>query len=351
MSYENLSEELNCAQQTLMNVSFAEYPPALITTVAILRVLYYIAVLLSGVALNMLVIILIAKDKKLQTTPLLAALQIVGTDLVIAVILPLSILSSIIGGRWVLGWHMCTISGFLWFLCSITRMLLLPVLAIDRFLYVFAPFKYPNIKNKVVGLLSLLSWLIAIGACIFPLPGILDCYGYLYIRYICFAETSCHQRCSIYIAIFWVAFGSPACVLPVLLYSSLCYKARKIRSSMTAAEGRPKIDHKATITFFLMFLSMFILNVPFNALFSLVRALTDSASAEFILTVLSASTNHLVIVADPLFILRNMNTKMAVIKLGSSALKKWRSAVEACPLQCARLEINTHPLVTTTSTN
>ena len=60
-----------------MNVSLAEYPPALVTTVAVLRVLYYIAVLLSGVALNLLVIILIAKDKKLQTTPLLAALQIV----------------------------------------------------------------------------------------------------------------------------------------------------------------------------------------------------------------------------------------------------------------------------------
>ena len=217
MSYENLSEELNCAQQTLMNVSLAEYSPALITTVAVLRVLYYIAVLLSGVALNMLVIILIAKDKKLQTTPLLAALQIVCTDLVIAVLLPLSILSSIIGGRWVLGWHMCTITGFLWF---IIRMLLLPVLAIDRFLSVFAPF--PNIKNKVVGLLSLLSWLIATGACIFPLPGILDCYGYQYIRYICFAETSCHQRCSIYIAIFW------GCIW----FSSMCFASSSIFLSL-----------------------------------------------------------------------------------------------------------------------
>ena len=349
MSYENLSEELNCAQQTLMNVSLAEYPPALITTVAVLRVLYYIAVLLSGVALNMLVMILIAKDKKLQTTPLLAALQIVGTDLVIAVLLPLSILPSTIGGRWVLGWHMCTITGFLWFLCSITRMLLLPVLAIDRFLYVFAPFKYPNIKNKVVGLLSLLSWLIAIGACIFALPGILDCYGYRYIQYFCFAETSCNRRCFIYTTIFWFVFGSPAWVLPVLLYSSLCYKARKIRSNMTAAAGRPKIDHKATITFFLMFLSIFILNVPFNVSFFLIRALTDSAPAEFILTVLSDSTNHLVIVADPLFILRNMNAKMAIIKLGRSALKKWRSAVEACLLQYARLQTNTHPPVTTTT--
>ena len=169
--------------------------------------LYYTAVLLSGVVLNLLIIILIAKDKKLQTTPLLAALQIVCTDLVIAVLLPLSLLSSIIGGHWVLVWHMCTITGFLWFLCSITRMLLLPVLAIDRFLYVFAPFHYPNIKNKVVGLLSLLSWLIATGACIFPLPGILDCYGYQYILYNCFAETSCHQICSIYITIFWFVFG------------------------------------------------------------------------------------------------------------------------------------------------
>ena len=83
--------------------------------------------------------------------------------------------------------------------------------------------------------------------------------------------------------IFWVAFGSPACVLPIL-YSSLCYKAQKIRSSMTAAGGRPKIDHKGTITFFLMFLSMSILNMPFNALFFLVHALT--VSAEFIFQLL-----------------------------------------------------------------
>lgn len=136
---------------------------------------------------------------------------------------------TIVSGHWVIGWPVCVVTGFLLFWSGLLRTYLLAVLSIDRFLNIYAPFAYPHVQKMVINSMSLFSWLTAAAASIIPLPGILDCYGLRPIQTQCYIAASCLQRCRIYIFVFWTFIASPACIVPVIMYSLLCYKVQKIK--------------------------------------------------------------------------------------------------------------------------
>ena len=174
MAYENISEDLICAQRTLEVNIEEDYPPVFTITASVIQVLFHAALLVGGGSLNLLVITLISRSKELQTPPFLVALQVVCCDLAIAVIVPVSVIFTSIGGRWVLGWHMCVIAGFLLFLTSLMRTVFIAILSVDRFLSVFAPYSYPRKHKALLSVLSLVTWLVVLSFALLALPGIFD---------------------------------------------------------------------------------------------------------------------------------------------------------------------------------
>ncbi len=196
---------------------------------AVFRVLIHI-VLLPLSILCLLLIILIAGNKQLQTSFLIIALQVVCLDLTSEVMTAVSVFSSAGGHGWVLGWQVCTITASLFFLLAVTRSQLICVLAITHFLYVFAPHMYSRVHKKMSAVLSLVSWLTGAIYATIPLPGILDCYKYqIYLHY-CSLDDQCSETCSESEVILWMTSVFPfyigSFVLYLCLFCKACYLKR-----------------------------------------------------------------------------------------------------------------------------
>ena len=92
------------------------------------------------------------------------------------------------------------------------------VFVLDRFLNIFAPYKFPKLEAKATGVLSVLSWILALVASVIPLPGILDCYHYSPPSHLLLHWKNVQQYCSVYNGLFWIVIGVPACSSHVILY-------------------------------------------------------------------------------------------------------------------------------------
>lgn len=318
MFYENVSEEFSGEEVSPVSCESSEDPAdSLIIFFNVIRVLYYTAILLSGTALNILAIVLITRFKQLNTPPFYNALQIVCCDLIHALFIPVLILSSVIAGHWIFGEHICAGSGFLLNVIGLVRTFLLTALATDRFI---SPYYYPKIVKKFNTTAAVISWLVALATSLFVLVS--DCYAYKKIAKHCFILDCDH--CTAYSVTVWFGLVAPAGVIPLFLYSCLYHKAKKIQQ-MLSTDNRPTHNHKATITFFLMFISNFFVVFPFSLLTASVTALTESATVEYVFITSSGFITHFMIVVDPLYVLRNEDAKMALKNMFSDISKRLKS--------------------------
>ena len=73
---------VSCAARSIQGPVVLPYSTALTITVRAILAVYYIITTLAGIILNTLVIVLVAKYKKLRTHSFAVALQVVGLDLV-----------------------------------------------------------------------------------------------------------------------------------------------------------------------------------------------------------------------------------------------------------------------------
>ena len=109
--------------------------------------------------------------------------------------------------------------------------------------------------------------------------------------------------------------------------SSVLYKARQASKSDVPATSAPssnpelaKRQRRATVTFFLMFIALFIVITPPGIVSLVVTAASIAAEADttlwfYIVDILVLNMFTLVYIADPSFILRYKDVKEAMAKL------------------------------------
>ncbi len=314
----------SCFEESTNDSYIRQPSPALEKTFMIVQLLYHISTVPWTFMLNTIVIVVIATTKSLQTAPFLTALQLAGFDLVFSVVNLLSVISSVIGGGWVLGVPLCVVFTVITNGFNLIRLLLLTIIAIDRFLYVFAPIKYPKMYVKLTVALTSFSWLLVSLISVLILPGVLDCTGYVPLYVSCHI-IGCSRPCLvlIYVGLFFIIF--PSCVLPAVLYTCLYCKARRLRNRSNSSSDNSRSNNKAAVTFFLVFLTTILLTLPLSLLAILDDILSNSESTSQMFILLSVLSFRLVLIADPIFILRNENVKLAFFKLSTS--KVWRQAM------------------------
>ncbi len=321
MEYEeNDSAVLTCLQQTINNNNYTSQllSPSIVTANTVLQFLYHIITIPLATVLNFLVILIIVKTKSLWTPTLFAALQIAFSDLVVAIVYGSTILSSVIGGGWVLGTYLCLITAVTIHVLLFVRIFLLAVLALDRFLFVFAPHSYPTMQRNVVLVLSVASWLVSTLATVLLLPGIFDCIGYIPLLALCHFTPSCNLTCPALIVVIFSVLVVPTCSLPGILYTCLYFKARRLSNSSASEQKRIKIGSKATVTFSFAFLSSILLTLPLSLLLVIVITATDSRAAQSIIFILCSFSFRLVFITDPVFILIYPKVNSAFVKLAST---------------------------------
>ena len=214
--------------------------------------------------------------------------------------------------KWVFGASMCVISAYIFQAAYAIRSSLMCVFVIDRFLSVFAPYFYPRHSKKITITLSVVSVTATLLFLLPQLPGLLDCFSYVQAQGLCVFNSYCSESCRSYGLIYFNIVFIPTTLIPVVLYVLLYWKVKKIQhadaSLGTQSVGGRRRDSKAAITFFLLFLSTFLLTSLFIGLMIiLVHILRSSGPSPviYILLAVSNSAPYFIPITDPIVIMRH----------------------------------------------
>ena len=278
---------------------------------------FYFLLLVLGLCLNGTVVWLVVKYPKLRTPDLAIALQIVGINLAILLVSVFLSLINIAAGRWILSSYVCVIQGFLHLLLRNMCQFLLVAMALDRFLLVFNPFGYPKYHSRGAFLLSCVCWLAAFAMCLIYLPGILDCYSFASFNYYCVIRSACSNACR-YVSYFsFVVVAFPSFALPVILYSAMYVKARKMKLTSITAEHDAASTTKANVTMFLIFVTCFLCNAPTIGGIILIQMLVSFYQSHhyvWLAYLLLGQSIFFILILTPIVILRNKDMKEALKK-------------------------------------
>ena len=321
---ENTTLFTSCVARSIHNPAVLPYSSALTTTVRSLQTVVYILVSMLGIFLNTLLIVLVAKYKKLHSRSFAIALQVVTVNLFLAsTVLLIHPLNSI-ANRWLFGEHLCMLAAYIYLTYLLLRTLLMFTFVVDRFLSVFWPYTYPKHSQKIMTVISISTWVIALGARI--IPGVLDCFSYVPTSYQCVHSSRCSPACvAAANANLAFVFG-PATIIPIVLYAALYCKAlqfRKIELRMAktnsgSREKREKMEWKATITFFMLFVSLFTFTTPvvfLNILFSSISRDILRSPYMFVMRSVLSSMTSLLVVVDPIVIMRNKDVSEILFRI------------------------------------
>ena len=232
-------------------------------------------------------------------------------------------LVTVITNQWQFGAGFCVATGSIDLFVKVARSFLMCVFVIDLFLSVFAAYFYPRHAKKIAITLSVISWILAL---LFPLPalpGLLNCYGFLADQLQCAYIPRCSQPCGVYARCQILLIFVPTTIVPVVLYILLYWKVKKIKQVRVVPVGAgennqaAKQDWKAAITFFLLFLTAFILTSPPTVLLIILAAVNSTvpSQVEFVLLAILTSVPSLLVVADPIVIMRHSDVKEVLCEI------------------------------------
>ena len=317
-------------------MNFQDHSMAGFIIVRTLQAVFQLFTFFAGGFLNLFVIVLVAKYKKLQTVSFGIALQIVVLDLLLSTVVSLVGLTSSIANRWVFGEHMCALIGMAISINAAMRTVSMLVFVVDRFLLVFCPFAYPKYQFRTVVILSLASWLLIVALGIIGYA--LDCYTYISFICVCApAYDSCNSTCSMLWGLSAVFIMMPSRIIPLFLYAMLFIKAKRARKaivSLTQTSGSGSIikyDWKATITFFNLFMSVFASSLPSFALIIFTSIFYPGEKALPTLNILAACSLSLLPISDPILIIRNGDMKEVIGDFKVMLRRKYHLYVKVSP--------------------
>ncbi len=329
---DNITLSFTCAVRSFENPVVVTHPysTALNTAVRSFQALFYIVIFLLGNFLNLLVIVLVAKYKKLRTRSTLFAFQIIVLNFVFTSTVFLIRPVTAIADKWLFGESMCIMSGFLVACFSSVRLFLMAVFTVDRFLAVFFSFSYPKRSSKVILWASITTWVATITFRAITLPWGLDCYAHIETFHLCAFTVVCSRACLAYGYSTVVLLHIPATVFPIVIYTLLYCKARRIKNTVNSESSAMKVhkqEWKPTVTFFLLFVSVIALKIPhFLATVAIYSAFEVPPVGLHVFVAVLQVVAAFPVVVDPIVILRDENFKGTLLEICTDMCQKSNSA-------------------------
>ena len=318
------NDSMSCAARNTQGPVELPLPFLMPLITRCLLVIYYMMVTFFGTVFNSVVLFVVCKHKKLRTLSFAYAIQIViGNIIGCVTTLPIALVSAIYN-QFLFGEHMCLINGSLYYAFSSLRIGLFLGLVTDRLCSVFMTYSYPKYRVKVVCVTTAVIYLITVIVSVFP--AIFDCFTFSAVSWICRIDATCSSHCRVIRLLLGFGILLPSSVIPVVMYIALFYKGWKARKTMPVAASDLTGEHKkmkqagewrATITFFLMFCSLFLVIGPPGVLNGIANGVNISRDSEwfYILDTITRNMFYLTYIFDPFFILRNREVKEVVSEI------------------------------------
>ena len=306
---------MTCAARGLRDANNISLPIPLATVLRVSHTLYFSSLAVLGITLNMLVLVLVMWSRKLRNRSFAIAAQIAVANLgvILVATIPTSIQSGF--GQPIFGLGQCIVSGYFLHAFVDVRVLLIFAFSLDRFASVFAPFLYPKYNLAFIIFMSALAWFIGIAFNLIGIPQILDCYIYSKPIAACTFSMSCSSNCMIFQSIYLSAVIFPAMAASLIFIIALYIKGRKIRKQTsqmmgTSESGMTERDWKALKTFFLLTVTVIVVNIGLVFVFILYHV--SKATVHSPLILLAAFIMIVYYIIDPIVILRNADAREAL---------------------------------------
>ena len=279
---------------------------------------------------NVFVIFLVVRFRRLQNITFYIALQIIIVDLANTVIIyPSSAANAIANGFVFTG--LCSAMGFLISFLRIARNGLMFVMVADRFCLIFLPFWYSRHRVKVMLPISIGTWILSLILTLIPVSGLLDCYGFQRFTWSCLLGVGCKHvvECTAY-RTFLITSSNVGTFIALLLYLALLCKARKLRNKITllqsnessedkaAAKEKHKRERRANTTFLILFAALVGVSFPSYLFFTFGNIALNALNvrpappAYTIVAILSRSLFPLLVIMDPIVIMRNQDVREVI---------------------------------------
>lgn len=307
-----------CAARSFQAHEDLPYPSAFTTTLRIILTFFYIPTPVVAILLNALVVVLVAKYKKLHTLAFAMALQVVVLNIILSLVVLLLRPVSSIANQWLFGEVYCSLTGYVGMCGAVIKALLMFAFSLDRILSVFWLYSYPKYSFKIMVGLSVLAWLLPMAYFVLGFPGIWDCFGFVSEAYMCIYYPSCAQGCAIGLAVLFTIMLTAGFIIPTVFYCILYWKARQLSKAPVdqGAAGVPKRDWKTTIMFFLLFLVVSACTLPARLFSVLSSNLPQEASqASYVIYSLLLTLSTLSLALDPIVIMLHKDVRMIMAEV------------------------------------
>ena len=306
-----------------------------------IQIIHYLMIFVAGSCLNCFIIYIIARFKKLHSITYYFALQIILTNQGNALTFTITAATNAIADRFIFT-GLCPVIGFIFTFLRLSRSAQMLVLVADRFSLVFMPFWYARHRVKVVLSLTIISYVLAFFFSTLPLPGLLSCYAFQRFTWSCVIRKGCENRAACALLRALVAtFLTMGPFTAFVLYLALLRKAKKLRNRVGVAEPsleseevrkirrrRRRSERKANTTFLILFIELVGVSVPayllvaFGEVASMAVNVQEWPPAFAVVSVLVRGMPPLIIVLDPIAIMKNQEVREVIKEMVAKFKKK-----------------------------
>ena len=197
---------------------------------------YAVFVILVTVPMNILVIAAFIRSRHLLEKSFTLIISFLVSNTVTCLFLSGQVFVTTVMRAWMIGYWGCQVFAFISIVGTYSRYIAVGFLALDRFCHVFFPFTYERLENKAIVLFQIFTWgfSIFIPCVLYIFSGLGFNKSYPACSYSIDLKTSNMSFLAVFIVIA-VIFDT---VLPIILYTAMYCKARKIaRSQPVIAQG------------------------------------------------------------------------------------------------------------------
>ena len=295
--------------------------------ILVLQAVFLAVVIVSSVIGNVFVLFLVVKYKALRYRSILVSLSAVISDLVMVFFFHIPALISVSAKGWVLGYEGCQLAGYVGFYLIYVRWMTMGVISLDRFSYIFFPFRYPRRSKPILIIMTITAWTVPFFMHIPTIFGI-GKYTFKPEYSQCVIDCETNKTCyRTYAAIFSIQVLIGA-ILPCVLYTIMYLYSRTKRRNVQlgsypglniAGNQIPrwsKRDLRALTTFVLVLLTLLLSNMPVYGISILRHSFPDSyENIPLWIHMLTTDLFYFTNILDPLLIIRNRDFYRAALSL------------------------------------
>ena len=125
-----------------------------------------LGIVLISIPTNILLIVAMVKNRNMLDNSVFLAISFLVANIIVSLFLGGSTVVTGLSRGWWFGFWGCQVSSFITTLGAFARWVTVGLLSFDRFCRVFLPFTYPRHENKVIIVLLVSSWAIALFAAV-----------------------------------------------------------------------------------------------------------------------------------------------------------------------------------------